>query len=399
MYKEKQWDRFAKFDSKATKNLFNVPYVLLKAKNMHAENRADIWHKARPIAPQTKHPMKKLFHLTGRAWSHITANLPGEHFVIKHGGEVPKFLHESVDKLKPGDGRIKFAIKDIVGCFPNMPKEAIRLGLREMLKKVEMEWGFNSVIVPHKDSERCTWTTRKKYGVTKIPFETLMEVMEFALDNTFIQDLSGNLWRQIKGIPMGDPHSPGMTIGACAWMEHEWMQTLSPPVKDRFTAARYMDDILMLYKEDDNFDSTSFLCDLERSECYWKPLALEDGKEGTFLETTFHIDENNDCTYWLKNDNECGKPKKIWRYAHFHSYATLMQKNKVLRATLRKVHNMSSNDDVLVSSAIQKLHEFMDLLYPAKYIASACNFMATTTRNPAWFKIRSSVVRQIPTRY
>ena len=48
-----------------------------------------------------------------------------------------------------GDGRIKFAIKDKVGCFPNMPKEAIRLALREMLKKVEMEYGVSIASLSH----------------------------------------------------------------------------------------------------------------------------------------------------------------------------------------------------------------------------------------------------------
>ena len=71
--------------------------------------------------------------------------------------------------------------------------------------------------------------------------------MEFALENTLIKDFDGQLWKQLKGIPMGDPHSSGMTIGACSWMEHEWMQTLDPATKDFFIARRYMDDILLFY--------------------------------------------------------------------------------------------------------------------------------------------------------
>jgi len=34
--------------------------------------------------------------------------------------------------------------------------------------------------------------------------------MEFALENTFIKDFDGQLWKQLKGIPMGDPHSPAV---------------------------------------------------------------------------------------------------------------------------------------------------------------------------------------------
>ena len=46
---------------------------------------------------------------------------------------------------------------------------------------------------------------------------------------------------------MGDPHSPGMTIAACGWMEDKWMQSLSPGIKQHFRAARYMDDILCFH--------------------------------------------------------------------------------------------------------------------------------------------------------
>ena len=81
-----------------------------------------------------------------------------------------------------------------------------------------------------------------------------MDVITFVLDNTFIKDLDGMLWQQKLGIPMGDPHSPGMTIGACAWMEKEWVSSLATDVRSSFRAARYMDDILMVIAKHDRFD-------------------------------------------------------------------------------------------------------------------------------------------------
>ena len=155
----------------------------------------------------------------------------------------------------------------------------------------------------------------------------------------------------------------------------------------------------MFVKETPNFNCDKFLQDFEQSECYLDPLALEDGKDNTFLESTFHLNDKNGCTYWLKNENVAGQPPKIWRYAHFYSHGALIQKIRVLKATLHKLYKMASNDDILASSAIQKLYEFLALKYPAKIIASACNTMATTTRNPTWFRIRNSVVQQIPARF
>ena len=58
LYKQKHWDRYAPFQKTYGKSNFNMPYVLLKAKNLTTETRKDKWAKARPIAPQTKHPMR-----------------------------------------------------------------------------------------------------------------------------------------------------------------------------------------------------------------------------------------------------------------------------------------------------------------------------------------------------
>ena len=55
---------------------------------------------------------------------------------------------------------------------------------------------------------------------------------------------------------------------------------------------------------------------------------------------------------------------------------------------------MASDDDALINSAIKKLHEFINLQYPAKLIWTACTTLAVTTRNTAWFKIRGIVLKQ-----
>jgi len=98
---------------------------------------------------------------------------------------------------------------------------------------------------------------------------------------------------------MGDPISPGMTIGTCAWMENEWMGSLSRADKEMFRAKRYMDDILMIYSKNPSWDHERFLKDFEKSECYQAPLELEEGKPGTFLETPFELQKNGTFRHWL----------------------------------------------------------------------------------------------------
>ena len=241
------------------------------------------------------------------------------------------------------------------------------------------------------------WTSKQKFGTTRIPFQVMNDVIDFVLDNTFISDLDNGTWRQIQGIPMGDPHSPGMTIGTCAWMEKEWCHGLQESAKHCFKAARYMDDILMFFAKRDDFDDKNFIRDFASSECYWKPLTLEDAKDATFLETSFNVGPNNEIRFWLKNDNSNGE-HKVWRYAHYNSYMDTSLKERVLKATLQKLDSMASDDYVRFDSAMNKLYEFKALNYPPGMIAKVCNKIAVTTRNPTWFKIKNAMVSttQIP---
>ena len=104
---------------------------------------------------------------------------------------------------------------------------------------IKTKKGYEGVTVPRRSTiKRCTWRKNKHSSMIWIPFEVMQDVMEFALDHAIVKMRDGQLLRQTGGIPMGDPISPGMTIGACGWMEDEWMQTLAPEVKRRFRAKR-----------------------------------------------------------------------------------------------------------------------------------------------------------------
>ena len=379
MYKDKGWNKLAKFDRKGG---INQPYVLFKAKNMiDPEKRRTAWMKARPIAPATQHPMKRLMHYVGRAWSFVTARIPGENFVLNKVGQVDKFLEEVTTKIK-GDGPLRARVYDIVGCYPHMPKETIRFALRAILDKFPQ---YEGVWVPTRsDTTACEWKSRRKDG-QQILFSTMLEVMEFSLDFAMIRMPDGRIWRQKQGIPMGDPLSPGMAIGTCAWMEEGWMQTLTREDKQRFQARRFMDDILIIYKEDETWEHEKFMTDFTRSECYQQPLELEEGKPHTFLETRFWL-YNDTIQYKLKNDNENGD-NNIWRYQHWYSSHTESQKIATLTATLRKTQKASSSVH-MIRSTCDKVEEFRRLRYPLNTLLRVCNRLGATTGNGGYIIAR-----------
>ena len=189
---------------------------------------------------------------------------------------------------------------------------------------------------------------------------------------------------------MGDSHSPGVCVGATAWMEEEWLNTLHADSRDRFVAKRYMDDLLVFYAAGAGWDEERFLKDL-CNECYLPPLKLEDGGDGTFLETSYRITKTNRIRHWLKNENAIGRPPKTWRYAHYNSYASFAQKRATLMACLKKVHKMASDAPALKTSAAQKLAEFSRLQYPRKLLWTACTTMGVTSRDPTWFRAREQI--------
>ena len=69
------------------------------------------------------------------------------------------------------------------GCFTNMPKDPIKFGLRDLTKRITRTTGHTGVAVPNKANMKCEWVdkSRKKVGITKIPFEVMLEVIEWTM--------------------------------------------------------------------------------------------------------------------------------------------------------------------------------------------------------------------------
>ena len=149
-----------------------------------------------------------------------------------------------------------------------------------------------------------------------------------------------------------------------------------------------MDDVLLIYADSPNWDARKFCDDFAQSTCYHPPLNLVDGQENTFLETRFRI-EGDTIHHWLKNDNETHT--KVWRYQHFKSHGPYLQKRALLTTCLKKVHKMASSSQLLVSSGLAKVREFLKLEYPVYVVKAACGYMAASTGERAWLDVRDQI--------
>ena len=150
-----------------------------------------------------------------------------------------------------------------------------------------------------------------------------------------------------------------------------------------------MDDILMVYAKTEAWDGESFLRDFEESQCYQKPLKLEEGREGTFLETRYWT-EDNTIKHKLKNDNEGGQ-KNVWRYQHWYSRTPFMQKRATLTACLRKAQSMASDPRQLYVGAVDKIAEFRRLRYPISVLQKACAYLGASSGEGMWITVRNAL--------
>ena len=218
--------------------------------------------------------------------------------------------------------------------------------------------------------------------------EELMDILRFSLRHAYVLMPDGRILRQRKGIPMGDPLSPGITILTCAWMEREWMRSLSRPSREFFMGARFMDDILMFMSNSPRWDAHQFRTDFERSECYWQPLRLEASDPERFLENTL-VFTGARLAYRLKNDNE--QECMIWRYHDYRSRRDYSTKRAIISGALTKVAQMCSDDTQLYISGLAKCEEFCRLHYPRGILKYLCKAQAFRTGNRVWFDIRDAV--------
>ena len=161
LYKEKGWSKFGKFDPKGE---LNIPYSLYKAKNvLDAGVRRDKIHKARPIAPTIKHPMRRMLGKAGRAWYFLSDKLQGEYLDLPKVHEIPNFIDQATRQMQAvGDG-FQVSAFDIEGCFPNMPKSGIKLASMELIAEL-MRKGYKGVWVPRARTKTPCWCPPTRYS-------------------------------------------------------------------------------------------------------------------------------------------------------------------------------------------------------------------------------------------
>ena len=109
---------------------------------------------------------------------------------------------------------------------------------------------------------------------------------------------------------MGDPLSPAICIGTCAYIEMKWFDNLPNGIKTHARFTRYLDDIHMIANKGKIANYDDFIkLDFEKG-CYPTGLVLEETKDDEYLECkTIVGGKKIKIKHWnknLKSLKECG---------------------------------------------------------------------------------------------
>ena len=79
----------------------------------------------------------------------------------------------------------------------------------------------------------------------EITLECLLNIIYFDIDNTFFT-VGNQIYKQIKGVPMGSHLSPALAYLICEYYERRIPLTIPPQRLQFIFGGRYMDDILIV---------------------------------------------------------------------------------------------------------------------------------------------------------
>ena len=142
---------------------------------------------------------------------------------------------------------------DFSTLYTNLPLDNIYESLKRLLIKMFKNSGSVGIMV-NADRDKSFWFQGKDYAGYKIyTLDKLLDALKFILYNTYVQ-FGGNIFKQIKGIPMGGNASPFIADLYLAWHEFCFMNRLMSSklstdhklAKILSANSRYLDDIAVI---------------------------------------------------------------------------------------------------------------------------------------------------------
>ena len=264
-------------------------YMLPKDKDPRA--------KSRPIVSYFNHPNKALLKVAAQAFMWVLKQVESKKlaksFVQFDTCDFATSAPESIKKLcseYPNED-LKAYLGDIKNMYTNIPHPALMEAIQWVVDLVrdlpDAKLGISVKKVQHGKSE-ARWACpsdlspamKKSWRVISI--DEMVAIIQHDIENIFFT-VGDRLQQQTLGIPMGSPCSPALAIALCMHAEHGFLS--SHPNPDKFVGFRYIDDLLLFYKEPADQNAVH-----ERvGKIYPPPLELEEETHNGVLRYLEHL--------------------------------------------------------------------------------------------------------------
>ena len=239
--------------------------------------------------------------------------------------------------------------------------------------------------------------SKKRYY--EITMTELDAIVRFDIDNTFFK-IGSQIYRQVRGIPMGSNLSPALAYLICTYYERRIPKTTPAYRLSRVFGARYMDDILIirLLSAHDTELNELLHTDLQRiidtsrpDSIYHPRLHIKqelDPRGVACLGSLIYKKDNGLLCIRYLNRNEVAlttaKTQNILRFQHRLSYTPVQQQVGVMIGKFTRILRMTSEWPDVLTQASLLTQEFGSLGYALKMVSQTLLNKFNQAFHPHW---------------
>ena len=392
-------------------------YILLKNKDIK---------KHRPITSYFKHPMKRQLNAAHAALSHIMAEVKKKarmHFTfnIEKPSNLKKLVQEMNMRIRDkhdGSAEIRLFMGDIKQMYTELDHDELKQAVEWIIALFHKVCGNDMTLKIRRRFRKTdkqmnvlngnNWTTKKDYMIWNT--DTLKRIISFDIDNTFFK-VGTQIYKQIKGIPMGSNISPALAYLICEFYERRIPTEIPDYRRSCIFGARYMDDLFLaticdthdktlhqLLAEDlKKITNTQHERAIYHKDLTIKPEMTTNGAE--CLGALIYVRGNRvHIRYLNKNEQSLLRrwrhpSQKVLRFQHRHSFSPTYQKKGMIIGELTRIISLSSNDrDILKQTELLAM-ELRLLDYPRAFVIKAINQKITHDDRPIWHAMSQRLQR------
>jgi hypothetical protein len=194
------------------------PYVLPKEKDIT---------RFRPVIPYDKHPLKKASNIISRALMYILIEFCPQSYTLFKTEDFKPVLHQVNRVLEDNPNLILTARSgDVKQMHVDLPHDNIVQALDWLLDIFKTKTRGQELFCMSFGRTGVRIGKRIAKGEVRVKISHIRTLVHIYLETAYFF-ISGEIMRQINGIPIGGPKSPFLAILSCAYNENALL-TISP---------------------------------------------------------------------------------------------------------------------------------------------------------------------------